>query len=160
AIIGVGNLGSTLARHLVAGDEHVVLAANDQAHADALAAELGPNASAASIEDALTGADVVVLAVWLAQDKELVPAQASLLENKVVADPSNPIGFENGQMVRDAPGRSVGGLDSGRPPPPERALREGIRHAWRRLSREQCKPRTEAGGVVLRDRRRRRRRNC
>jgi 8-hydroxy-5-deazaflavin:NADPH oxidoreductase len=37
AIIGVGNLGSALARHLVAGDELVVLAAQDEAHAQALA---------------------------------------------------------------------------------------------------------------------------
>ena len=40
AIIGVGNLGSTVARHLVAGDEPVVLAAADKAHAQELADEL------------------------------------------------------------------------------------------------------------------------
>src|SRR6185503_14067859 len=75
AIIGVGTLGSALARHLVAGDEHVVLAAADEAHATRLADELGPNASAASVEDAIAGADVVVLAIWLDQIKELVPAR-------------------------------------------------------------------------------------
>jgi 8-hydroxy-5-deazaflavin:NADPH oxidoreductase len=104
AIIGVGNLGSALARHLVAGDEVVVLAATDEAHASALANELGPNANAASVEDAIAGADVVVLALWLDQIKELAPATAHLVENKVVVDPSNPLGFdENGQMVRTLP---------------------------------------------------------
>jgi len=104
AIIGVGNLGGTLARHLVAGDELVVLAATDEAHASALANELGPNATAAPVEDAIAGADVVVLALWLDQLREFVPAQASLLENKVVVDPSNPIGFDaNSQMVRTLP---------------------------------------------------------
>ena len=103
AIIGVGNLGSALARKLVAGDETVVLAAADETHAKALADELGPNASAASVEDAIAGADVVVLATWLDQSKELVSAQTRLLENKVVVDPSNPIGFENGQMIRTLP---------------------------------------------------------
>jgi predicted dinucleotide-binding enzyme len=104
AIIGVGNLGGALARHLVAGDELVVLAAANEAHATALANELGPNASAASVEDAVAGADVVVLALWLDQLKEVIPAQASLLENKIVVDPSNPIGFDaNGQMVRTLP---------------------------------------------------------
>jgi predicted dinucleotide-binding enzyme len=104
AIIGVGNLGGALARHLVAGDELVVLAAANEAHATALANELGPNASAASVEDAVAGADVVVLALWLDQVKEVIPAQASLLENKIVVDPSNPIGFDaNGQMVRTLP---------------------------------------------------------
>jgi 8-hydroxy-5-deazaflavin:NADPH oxidoreductase len=101
AIIGVGNLGTALARHLVAGDEPVVLAARDEAHAEALANELGPNESAASVEDAIAGADVVVLAIWLDQIRELVPTERRLLESKIVVDPTNPLGFdENGQMRR------------------------------------------------------------
>jgi 8-hydroxy-5-deazaflavin:NADPH oxidoreductase len=115
AIIGVGNLGGTVARHLVAGDEPVVLAAADEAHAEALADELGPNASAASVEDAIAGADAVVLATWLDQTRELVPPEARLLENKVVVDPSNPIGFdEKGQMFRTLPeGQSSGSVVAG-----------------------------------------------
>jgi predicted dinucleotide-binding enzyme len=111
AIIGVGNLGSAVARHLVDGNEPVVLAAQDEAHAKALADELGPNARAASVEDAIAGADTVVLATWLDQSRELVPSQTRLLENKVVIDPSNPIGFENGQMIRTLPeGQSSGSV--------------------------------------------------
>jgi 8-hydroxy-5-deazaflavin:NADPH oxidoreductase len=114
AIIGVGNLGGTVARHLVAGDELVVLAAANEAHAKALADELGPKASAASVEDAIAGADVVVLATWLDQTKELVPGLTRLLEDKVVVDPSNPIGFENGQMIRTLPeGESSGSVIAG-----------------------------------------------
>jgi 8-hydroxy-5-deazaflavin:NADPH oxidoreductase len=114
AIIGVGNLGGTVARHLVAGDERVVLAAADEAHAEALADELGPNASAASVADAIAGADAVVLATWLAQSRELIPGIASLLENKIVIDPSNPIGFEDGQMIRTLPaGQSSGSVIAG-----------------------------------------------
>jgi predicted dinucleotide-binding enzyme len=115
AIIGVGNLGRTVARHLVGGGESVVLAATDEVHAEALADELGPNASAASVEEAIAGADVVVLATWLDQTKELVPARTRLLEGKVVVDPSNPIGFdENGQMFRTLPaGESAGSIVAG-----------------------------------------------
>ena len=115
AIIGVGNLGRTVARHLVGGGESVVLAAADEVHAEALADELGPNASAASVEEAIAGADVVVLATWLDQTRELVPPEARLLENKVVIDPSNPIGFdENGQMFRTLPeGQSSGSVVAG-----------------------------------------------
>ena len=115
AIIGVGNLGSTVARHLVAGDEPVVLAAADEAHATALANELGPNASAATVEDAITDADVVVLATWLDQTREFLPAETRLLEGKVVVDPSNPIGFdESGQMIRTLPeGESSGSVVAG-----------------------------------------------
>jgi 8-hydroxy-5-deazaflavin:NADPH oxidoreductase len=114
AIIGVGNLGGTVARHLAAGGEAVVLAAQDDAHAQALAEELGPNASAASVEDAIAAADAVVLATWLAQSRDLIPGVASLLEDKVVVDPSNPIGFENGQLIRTLPaGESSGSVVAG-----------------------------------------------
>jgi hypothetical protein len=114
SIIGVGNLGSTVARHLVHGGEPVVLAAADEAHAKALAEELGPNASSASVEDAIAGADVVVLATWLDQTRELMPGRAGLFENKIVVDPSNPIGFENGQMIRTLPeGVSSGSVVAG-----------------------------------------------
>jgi len=110
AIIGVGNLGRTVARHLVGGGESVVLAAADERHAEALAEELGPKASAASVEEAIAGADVVVLATWLDQTRELVPARTRLLEDKVVVDPSNPIGFdENGQIFRTLPQRESAG---------------------------------------------------
>jgi 8-hydroxy-5-deazaflavin:NADPH oxidoreductase len=115
AIIGVGNLGSAVARQLVAGDELVVVAAQDAAHATGLARELGPRVEPALVEDAIAAADVVVLALWLDQIKELVPAQASLLENKVVVDPSNPIGFDaSGQMIRTLPGgQSAGSIVAG-----------------------------------------------
>jgi 8-hydroxy-5-deazaflavin:NADPH oxidoreductase len=49
-IIGIGNIGGTLARHLVRGGEPVVLAAKDEANAAALAQELGELARAASVE--------------------------------------------------------------------------------------------------------------
>jgi predicted dinucleotide-binding enzyme len=111
SIIGVGNLGGTVARHLVAGGEPVILAALDEAHAQSLADELSPNASVASVEDAVAGSDTVVLATWLDQSREYVPGLSSVLENKVVIDPSNPIGFENGQMIRTLPeGQSSGSV--------------------------------------------------
>jgi predicted dinucleotide-binding enzyme len=104
AIIGVGNIGTPLARHLTGGGESVILAAKDESRAEGLAQELGPLARAASVEDAIEGADVVVFAVWLDTIKELVAKDARLLENKVVVDPSNPLGFdEKGQMIRTLP---------------------------------------------------------
>jgi 8-hydroxy-5-deazaflavin:NADPH oxidoreductase len=112
AIIGVGNIGSPLARHLVGGGEPVVLAAKDESRAEGLAEELGPLARAASVEDAIEGADVVVFAVWLDTIKELIAKDAGLLEDKVVVDPSNPLGFdEGGQMIRTLPdGQSSGSV--------------------------------------------------
>jgi 8-hydroxy-5-deazaflavin:NADPH oxidoreductase len=52
----------------------------------------------------IAGADAVVFALWLDTIKELIPHHARVLENKVVVDPSNPIGFdETGQFRRTLP---------------------------------------------------------
>jgi 8-hydroxy-5-deazaflavin:NADPH oxidoreductase len=112
AVIGVGNIGGAVARNLVAGGEHVVLAAQEESNAAALAAELGPLARAASVDDAIADGDAVILAVWLDTIKQLVPQHARLLEGKVVVDPSNPISFdESGQPIRTLPtGQSAGSV--------------------------------------------------
>jgi predicted dinucleotide-binding enzyme len=112
AIIGTGNIGGALARHLVRGGEPVVLAAKDKANAAALAQELGELARAASVEGAIAEADAIVFAVWLDTTKELIATHARLLENKIVIDPSNPLGFdESGQMIRTLPeGQSAGSV--------------------------------------------------
>jgi 8-hydroxy-5-deazaflavin:NADPH oxidoreductase len=104
AIIGVGNIGAGLARHLVSGGENVVVAAKDASHADALAKQLGPGARAASAEEAIAAAEVVVLALWLDDMKDVISEHVSLLDGKVVVDPSNPVGFDPaGQVIRTLP---------------------------------------------------------
>ena len=104
AIIGVGNIGGALARHLVEGGEPVMLAAREKPDAAALAGELGPLASAATVQEAIEAADVVVLAVWFDALKQVVPEYAGLLDGKVVADASNPLGFTaDGKPFRTLP---------------------------------------------------------
>ena len=112
AIIGIGNIGSALARSLVHSGEAVILAADHESRAEELARELGPLARATSVEDAIADADVVVLALWLDTIKELVAKDATLLDGKIVVDPSNPLGFDgNGQMLRTLPeGESAGSV--------------------------------------------------
>lgn len=112
AIIGVGNIGGALARHLVRGGEPVTLAARDESNAAALAGELGPLASAATVQEAIEAGDVVVFAVWFDALKQLIPEYADLLDGKVVADPSNPIGITaDGTPFRTLPeGQSQGSL--------------------------------------------------
>jgi predicted dinucleotide-binding enzyme len=105
---GISELKSSLATT----GEPVVLAARDESRAQALAGELGPLAGAASVQGAISGADTVVLAVWLDTMRELIPAYAHVLKGKVVVDPSNPIGFDaSGQMMRTLPdGESAGSV--------------------------------------------------
>jgi hypothetical protein len=79
-----------------------------------LARELGPLARAASVEDAIGDADTVVLALWLDTTRQVFGEDAGLLEDKVVIDPSNPIGFESGKMIRTLPdGQSAGSVVAG-----------------------------------------------
>jgi 8-hydroxy-5-deazaflavin:NADPH oxidoreductase len=103
AIIGVGNLGGAVARHLVNGGEEVVLAAKDESRAQAVADDLGPLATAASVGEAIDVAGTVVLAVWLDPLKDVLAEYGQRLDGKVVVDPTNPIGFEDGQMIRTLP---------------------------------------------------------
>jgi predicted dinucleotide-binding enzyme len=115
AIIGTGNIGRAVARHLVDGGERVVLAAHDGSRATALAHELGELASATSVEKAITEADVVLFAVWLDSLKDLIAQHADLLRGKVVVDPSNPVAQDaNGEIVRTLPeGESSGSVVAG-----------------------------------------------
>jgi predicted dinucleotide-binding enzyme len=119
AIIGVGNIGKSIARLLVDGGERVVLAGRDGSNATALANELGDLASATSVEKAIMDADVVVFAVWFAvwfdTLKDLIAQHADLLKGKVVVDPSNPEAQDaNGGFVRTLPeGQSSGSVVAG-----------------------------------------------
>lgn len=94
AIVGVGSIGGAIAHHLVTGGESVVLASKDESKAVALADSVGALARAASFEEAVKSADAIVFAVWLDTMKELIMTNAVLLENKIVVDPSNPLGFD------------------------------------------------------------------
>ena len=111
AVIGVGEIGGSIARHLASGGEQVVVAARHEQHAAELAQELGALARAASVRDAISEADAVALAVWFEVAENLVPEYAEALEGKVVIDPSNAIARDesgvplqrDGGLVRNLP---------------------------------------------------------
>jgi 8-hydroxy-5-deazaflavin:NADPH oxidoreductase len=119
AVIGLGNIGKVVARELVDGRERVVLASRKETDAEALAEELGERATAATVEDALAQADVVVLAIAFETMKEFVEGHKGALAGKVVVDPSNPVGVdEGGHMGRTLPdGVSSGSVIAGMLPP-------------------------------------------
>jgi 8-hydroxy-5-deazaflavin:NADPH oxidoreductase len=111
AIIGIGNIGGTVARELASGGEAVVLSANRPDEVRKLAAEIGPAATAASgNRDAVERADAVVLALWLGPMKTVIEEVADLLPGKLVIDTSNPISIAaDGAVSRTLPeGQSAG----------------------------------------------------
>ena len=115
AIIGIGNIGGTVARQLATAGEPLILAAGDPEAAKKLAAEIGRNAQAAtSNRDAIERASTVVLALWLDPMKSVIQEVADLLPGKVVIDTSNPIAVgADGSISRTLPeGESSGELVS------------------------------------------------
>jgi predicted dinucleotide-binding enzyme len=91
AIIGLGNIGSQLAKNLTAGGENVIVADRTLAKAEKLATELGSKARAMPVADAISKSDVVVLAIYFDAIKDLLATYRGALAGKVIVDPSNPI---------------------------------------------------------------------
>src|SRR6476620_8558395 len=100
AIMGVGNIGTIVARNLVQGGERVVLANRDKSKADKLAAELGDLATSAGVAEAIAQSDVVVLALWLDTMRFFIPEFGRNLVGKIVVDPSNPVGLDDKGGIR------------------------------------------------------------
>src|SRR2546430_10978710 len=127
AIIGIGNIGKSVARHLVDGGERVVLAARDESNATALANELGELASATSVEKAITAADILAFAVRFDTLKDLIAQHADLLRGKVVLHPSNPVAQgTNGGVVPALPDRPSPRSAAARALPPQAHLLKGV----------------------------------
>ena len=92
AIIGTGNIGGTLAGEFAAGDRDFLLAGRDADAALKIAAGAGGHAEVVSVDEAVRRADVLVIAVWLDDFKQLIAQYGEQLAGKVIVDPSNPIG--------------------------------------------------------------------
>ena len=116
AVIGTGGIGSVIARELALGGETLRLASADTKSARTLAAEIGRAAVVAvDNDDALRGADAVVLALRFAVLKGVIDEIADALTGKLVVVPSNPVGIDaQGNVSRLLPeGQSSGGVIAG-----------------------------------------------
>jgi predicted dinucleotide-binding enzyme len=91
AIIGLGNIGSAVAKNLTAGGQKVIVADKTAAKADKLAGELGASAESLPVADAIDKADVVILAIYFDAIRQFIADYRDALVGKIVVDPSNPI---------------------------------------------------------------------
>jgi predicted dinucleotide-binding enzyme len=97
AIIGTGNIGSTLAANFAAGGQDFLLAGRDQEAARKLASGLDGHAEVVGVDEAVERADVLVIAVWFDDFKQLIARYGGRLAGKVIVDPTNAVGpDENG----------------------------------------------------------------
>lgn len=91
AVIGLGNIGTTVAVNLVKGNRSVIVADRKIEKAKELSQKLGSLAHALEIPNAIKEADIIVLAIWFNAIKELFDTYATELQGKIIVDPSNPI---------------------------------------------------------------------
>jgi 8-hydroxy-5-deazaflavin:NADPH oxidoreductase len=92
AIISAGNIGSRLAANFAAGGQDFLLADRDQDAARKLASGLGGHAEVVSVDQAVDRAGVLVPAVWLDDFKQFIAQYGERLADKVIVDPTNPVG--------------------------------------------------------------------
>ncbi|WP_370104946.1 NADPH-dependent F420 reductase [Streptacidiphilus sp. BW17] len=91
AVIGTGNIGARVAHRLAQGGVDVTVAASNLGSAQAAAEKIGNGVTASGVQDAIAGADTVVLATWFDTAKQLLADNAQALKGKIVVDPSNNI---------------------------------------------------------------------
>jgi predicted dinucleotide-binding enzyme len=91
AVIGLGNIGQVVATNLVKGNRSVLVADRTFEKANTLSQKIGNLAQPATIEDAIKGADIIVLAIYFDAIKAFFTTYATALEGKIIIDPSNPI---------------------------------------------------------------------
>ncbi len=97
AVIGLGNIGKTIAQNFVKGNRPVIIASRKLEDAKALAQELGTLVTAAETGEAIKNADIIILSVWFNTIQELFEQYGTEMQGKIIIDPSNPIApDENG----------------------------------------------------------------
>ena len=113
AVIGTGKVGSALGTELAAEGHTIVYGSRDPTRESVrtLVEKSGANSRATFQSDAITGADIVILAVpgMLARD---IAASLGDLSGKIIIDPTNPVQFSdsgikhgvatsNGELIQD-----------------------------------------------------------
>lgn len=105
---GTGDQGRGLAYRWARAGLHVIIGSRDAARAEAAAQEIGLGVRGMANADAVTAADVALIAVPWAGHDATVESLAAELAGKVVIDCVNPLGFDKqGAYVLDVPAGSA-----------------------------------------------------
>jgi 8-hydroxy-5-deazaflavin:NADPH oxidoreductase len=91
AVIGLGNIGKTVASNLVKGNREVTVASHKIEDAKTVALQLGSLAKPMDVKTAISEADIIIMSVWFSTIQELFKQYATELQGKIIVDPSNPI---------------------------------------------------------------------
>jgi predicted dinucleotide-binding enzyme len=106
AVIGTGNVGSALGPEFGAQGHTIVYGSREPAREDvqALVARTAGQASAKSPQQAVVGADIVVLAVPGTSAVEITRGLGDL-SGKIIIDPTNVVTREGGRMMHGIEGK-------------------------------------------------------
>ncbi|RAN70833.1 NADP oxidoreductase [Bacillus sp. SRB_336] len=106
-IVGAGNMARGIATRAIAAGRNVQVLTRELDKGQALATELGANASAAVLGQTAPAGDVVVLALPFDAAKEVATGLGDALAGKTVIDITNPVNFETFDSLVVAPGSSA-----------------------------------------------------
>ena len=116
AVIGLGNIGKTVATNLVKGNRKVIVAGHKIEDAKTLASKLGGLAKASDVKTAIKESDIIIMAVWFSTIQKLFKQHSTELHGKIIIDPSNPIapdgngGFKKIIGAEESAGQILNGL--------------------------------------------------
>jgi NADPH-dependent F420 reductase len=88
---GTGDLGSAIARRLLAAGYPVIVGSRDAERASAVAATLGAGGRGASNVDAARDADIVIVTVPFASQAVILASIAPVVQGKLVVDTTVPL---------------------------------------------------------------------
>ncbi len=91
AVIGSGNIGKSIGSWAAKVGYEVIFSAKNEAHAIAAAKEAGNGASAATIENAVSAAELVLFAAPYGAAQEILPALKAALNGKTLIDATNAL---------------------------------------------------------------------
>ena len=117
-VVGLGNIGSRLAKNLTVGGQEIIIADRTLAKAeDTRLRELGSDAEAMPVAASIAKAEVVASSQSTSNAiKQLVCTYRDALAGKIVVDPSNPIapdgkgGFKKIISTEQSSGQLISGL--------------------------------------------------
>jgi hypothetical protein len=102
AMIGAGDMGSALGRLWAAAGYHVIYATRNPDELDALVAETGHGAEAASVGEAARRADIIALAVPYKAEPSIAEQYGHLMKGKVMVNVDNALAYRDGDIAEKA----------------------------------------------------------
>ncbi|HEY2560277.1 MAG TPA: NADPH-dependent F420 reductase [Caldimonas sp.] len=106
--IGAGRIGGTVGGLWIKAGHPVMFSAKDLEESKALAARLGPLASAGSVAEAIAFGDVVFLAVPYGAMPEIGRDHGAALRGKIVLDAGNAVAGRDGAIAAEADRDGIG----------------------------------------------------